>query len=89
MVVSRGAAIMSAAIAGVGAAASAAAGQMLAAAMQAAQIAADAAAAAMSALCGSDPGIPPAMGALMFGAPNVLIGGFPSPKKPHPHEMFI
>jgi YD repeat-containing protein len=89
MVVSRGAAIMSAAIAGVGAAASAAAGQMMQAAMQAAQIAADAAAAAMSALCGSDPGIPPAMGALMFGAPNVLIGGFPCPNLPNPLEMLM
>lgn len=63
----------------VSAGASAAAGAALQAAMQAAQAAADAAALAMSALLGKDPGIPPAMGAVMMGNPMVLIGGFPMP----------
>ncbi len=63
----------------VSAGADAAAGEMLKAAMQAAQAAADAAALAMSALLGKDPGIPPAMGAIMMGNPTVLIGGFPMP----------
>jgi len=63
----------------VGAGAQAAAGAAAAAAMQAAQAAADAVALAMSAFLGKDPGIPPAMGALMFGNPTVLIGGFPLP----------
>jgi len=84
LIVSRGAALMGAAIGAVGAGASAAAGQALAAAMQAAQLAADAAAAALSALLGTDPGIPPAMGALMLGHPTVLIGGFPCPNFPNP-----
>ncbi|HTV17083.1 MAG TPA: DUF6531 domain-containing protein, partial [Polyangiaceae bacterium] len=47
--------------------------------MQAAQAAADAAALAMSALLGKDPGVPPALGAIMLGNPTVLIGGFPLP----------
>jgi RHS repeat-associated protein len=63
----------------VGAGASAAAGEALQASMQAAQAAADAVALAMSALLGKDPGVPPALGALMFGNPTVLIGGFPLP----------
>jgi RHS repeat-associated protein len=63
----------------VGAGASAAAGDALQASMQAAQAAADAAALAMSALLGKDPGIPPALGAVMLGNPTVLIGGFPLP----------
>lgn len=63
----------------VGAGASAAAGEALQASMQAAQAAADAAALAMSALLGKDPGVPPALGAVMLGNPTVLIGGFPLP----------
>lgn len=63
----------------VGAGASATAGEALQASMQAAQAAADAAALAMSALLGKDPGIPPAIGAVMLGNPTVLIGGFPLP----------
>lgn len=63
----------------VGAGAQAAAGAAAAAAMMAAQAAADAVALAMSAFLGKDPGIPPAMGALMRGNPTVLIGGFPVP----------
>lgn len=47
--------------------------------MQAAQAAADAAALALSALLGKDPGVPPALGAVMLGNPTVLIGGFPLP----------
>ena len=84
LLVSRGAAKMAAAVGAVGAAASLAAGQAMQAAMAAAQIAADAAAAALSALLGTDPGVPPAMGALMLGNPTVLIGGFPCPNFPNP-----
>lgn len=62
-----------------GAGASASGGAMAAAAVQAAQAAADAVALAMAAFLGKDPGIPPAMGAIMFGNPTVLIGGFPMP----------
>jgi RHS repeat-associated protein len=54
-----------------------------------AQIAADLAAAAMSALLGKDPGIPPAFGALMMGAPTVLIGGFPCPNLPNPLDALM
>lgn len=49
------------------------------AASAAAQAAADAVAMAMSAFLGKDPGVAPAMGAVMFGNPTVLIGGFPVP----------
>ncbi len=59
--------------------AQAAGGNALAAGMAAAQAAADAAALAMSALLGKDPGLPPAMGAVMLGNPTVLVGGFPMP----------
>ncbi|MDQ2645727.1 MAG: DUF6531 domain-containing protein [Myxococcota bacterium] len=84
LLVSRGAAKMAAAIGAVGVGASLAAGQAMQAAIAAAQIAADAAAAALSALLGTDPGVPPAMGALMLGNPTVLIGGFPCPNFPNP-----
>jgi RHS repeat-associated protein len=84
LLVSRGAAKMAAAMGAVGVGAAAVAGQALSAAIQAAQIAADAAAAALSALLGTDPGVPPAMGALMLGNPTVLIGGFPCPNFPNP-----
>lgn len=63
----------------IGAGASANAGDMANAATQKKQAIADAAALAMSALLGKDPGVPPTMGALMQGAPTVLIGGFPMP----------
>lgn len=50
------------------------------AAMMAAQMAADMAARALSAAMGKDPCVPPgSMGTIIFGAPNVLIGGFPMP----------
>lgn len=64
---------------GLNAATDAAAGAAQKAAMQAVQAAADAVALAMSAFLGKDPGIPPAMGALMVGNPTVLIGGIPMP----------
>jgi RHS repeat-associated protein len=64
---------------GLSAAAQDAGGAAAAAAMAAAQAAADAAALAMSALLGKDPGLPPAMGAVMLGNPLVLVGGFPMP----------
>jgi RHS repeat-associated protein len=82
LAVSRGAALFSAAVGAVGVAADAAGGGAVVGSI--AQIAADLAAAAMSALLGKDPGIPPAMGALMMGAPTVLIGGFPCPNLPDP-----
>ncbi len=82
LAVSRGAALFSAAVGAVGVAAEAAGGGAVVGSI--AQIAADLAAAAMSALLGKDPGIPPAMGALMMGAPTVLIGGFPCPNLPDP-----
>jgi RHS repeat-associated protein len=63
----------------VGAGAAAAAGQAAAASAAAAQAAADAVALAASAFLGKDPGIPPTIGAIMSGVPNVLIGGFPMP----------
>jgi RHS repeat-associated protein len=64
---------------GVSAGAASAGGEALQASMQAAQLAADAVALAMSALLGKDPGVPPALGALLVGNPTVLIGGFPLP----------
>ena len=82
LAVSRGAALFSAAVGAVGVAADAAGGGAVTGSI--AQIAADLAAAAMSALLGKDPGVPPAMGALMMGAPTVLIGGFPCPNLPDP-----
>ena len=62
-----------------GAGAAAAGGNAAQAAGMAAQAAADAAALALGAFLGKDPGIPPGIGALMFGSPTVLIGGFPMP----------
>lgn len=61
------------------AAAATASGQALGAALSAAQVAADAAALALQALVGKDPGIGPGVGAIVFGSPNVLVGGFPCP----------
>ncbi len=87
LAVSRGAAVFSAAVGAVGVIADAVGGGPVMGAV--AQIAADLAAAAMSALLGKDPGIPPAMGALMFGAPNVLIGGFPCPNLPNPLDAVM
>jgi RHS repeat-associated protein len=87
LAVSRGAALFNAAVGAVGVLASAAGGEPIAGAV--AQIAADLAAAAMSALLGKDPGIPPSMGALMLGAPTVLIGGFPCPNLPNPLDALM
>jgi len=87
LAVSRGAALFSAAVGAVGVIADAVGGGPVMGAV--AQIAADLAAAAMSALLGKDPGVPPAMGALMFGAPNVLIGGFPCPNLPNPLDAVM
>lgn len=63
------------------AAAAAAAGQAMSAGVQAAQMAADAVAAAAAMAVGKDPAVPPilGLGVLMYGSPNVMIGGFPCP----------
>ncbi len=70
------------------------AAKALNAAMAAAQLAADLAAAALSKAMGTDPCIPPVMGPpsigmVMFGMPNVLIGGFPMPNLPNPADPII
>lgn len=54
-------------------------GYALSAAMGAAQLAMDAATMAFGMLLGKNPCIGPPVGALLFGMPNVLIGGFPVP----------
>lgn len=61
------------------------------AAMAAAQMAADKAAEALSKTMGTDPaGIPPkAVGAVILGHPNVLIGGFPMVNIPNPAELLL
>jgi RHS repeat-associated protein len=87
LAMSRGAALFSAGVAAVGVAADAVGGGPVMGAV--AQIAADLAAAAMSALLGKDPGIPPSFGALMLGAPTVLIGGFPCPNLPNPLDALM
>jgi uncharacterized Zn-binding protein involved in type VI secretion len=51
--------------------------QVLSAAMGVAQMAADVAAMIITRTMGMDPGIPPSVGAIVIGHPNVLIGGFP------------
>jgi tetratricopeptide (TPR) repeat protein/uncharacterized Zn-binding protein involved in type VI secretion len=62
----------------------------LAAAMGAAQMAADLVAKALTKMMGKDPGIPPgAMGALLPGHFNVLIGGFPMINFPNPIEELL
>jgi len=66
-----------------------AAAQALAASMGAAQMAADAVAAALSSTMGTDPGIPPSMGALTTGHPTVLIGGFPLPDIKNPINKLL
>ncbi|MEO6602094.1 MAG: DUF6531 domain-containing protein, partial [Polyangiaceae bacterium] len=81
------AALFSAGVAALGVAADAVGGGPVMGAI--AQIAADLAAAAMSALLGKDPGVPPAFGALMLGAPTVLIGGFPCPNLPNPLDALM
>lgn len=85
--VSAASALFSAGVAAVGVAADAVGGGPVMGAI--AQIAADLAAAAMSALLGKDPGVPPAFGALMLGAPTVLIGGFPCPNLPNPLDAMM
>lgn len=63
-----------------GTAAEASAGNAMSAAMQAAQTVADAAAEVLKAMVGKDPGIPPTtIGALLLGAPTVMVGGVPMP----------
>jgi uncharacterized Zn-binding protein involved in type VI secretion len=61
----------------------------LAASMGAAQMAADAVAMALSQTMGTDPGIPPSIGALLMGHPTVLIGGFPMVDIPNPINMLL
>ncbi len=61
----------------------------LSAAMGAAQLAADAVAMALSQAMGKDPGLPPSIGALVTGHPNVLIGGFPMIDIPNPINMIL
>ncbi|HEY3595005.1 MAG TPA: DUF6531 domain-containing protein, partial [Polyangiaceae bacterium] len=64
---------------GVGALNTLAAPDAQAMAIAAAQAAVDAVKTAAAALMGKDPGLPPCVGAVMGGVPNVLIGGFPLP----------
>ena len=53
-------------------------------------MAADLAAQALTKMMGKDPGIPPkAVGALILGHPNVLIGGFPMVNIPNPAELLL
>jgi uncharacterized Zn-binding protein involved in type VI secretion len=61
----------------------------LSAAMGLAQIAADVAAMALSRTMGTDPGVPPSVGAIVIGHPNVLIGGFPMINFPNPIEVLL
>ena len=61
----------------------------LAASMGAAQMAADAIAMALSQTMGTDPGIPPSIGALLIGSPTVLIGGFPMIDIPNPVDVLL
>ncbi len=62
----------------------------LSASMNAAQLAADLAAMAMTKTMGTDPAIPPlAMGGIVMGHPNVLIGGFPMINIPNPVDMLL
>ena len=61
----------------------------LAASMGAAQMAADAVAMALAQTMGTDPGIPPSMGALLVGHPTVLIGGFPMIDIPNPVDVLL
>jgi uncharacterized Zn-binding protein involved in type VI secretion len=61
-----------------------AAADALSAGLGAAQAALDAATAVLSEMMGRDLAVPPSMGVLMLGAPNVLIGGFPMPNFPDP-----
>jgi uncharacterized Zn-binding protein involved in type VI secretion len=61
----------------------------MSAAMGAAQMAADAIAMALSQTMGTDPGIPPSIGALLIGQPTVLIGGFPMIDIPNPVDLLL
>jgi uncharacterized Zn-binding protein involved in type VI secretion len=61
----------------------------MSAAMNAAQMTADAVALAITTAMGSDPAVPPIPGALILGAPNVLIGGFPMINFPNPALMLF
>jgi len=61
----------------------------MSAAMNAAQMAADAVALAITTAMGSDPAVPPIPGALVLGASNVLVGGFPMINFPNPALMLL
>jgi uncharacterized Zn-binding protein involved in type VI secretion len=63
----------------------------MAAAMGAAQMAADKAAEALTKTMGTDPAVlpPRALGAIVLGHPNVLIGGFPMVNIPNPAELLL
>ncbi|HKX27676.1 MAG TPA: PAAR domain-containing protein [Blastocatellia bacterium] len=62
---------------------------ILSAAMGAAQMAADIAAMVIARAMGTDPGVPPSIGALVIGHPNVLIGGFPMVNIPNPIDLLL
>ncbi len=63
----------------------------MAAAMAAAQMAADKAAQALSKTMGTDPAVlpPRALGAIVLGHPNVLIGWFPMVNIPNPADLLL
>jgi uncharacterized Zn-binding protein involved in type VI secretion len=64
--------------------------QALSAGMAIAQLAADAVAMAATTAMGTDPAIPPFLpGALLTGAPNVLVAGMPLPNIPDPAQWLM
>lgn len=67
----------------------AAAAAAMAAGIDAAALAVDVAAQAMSAAMGKDMAVPPSMGVMMIGHPNVLVGGFPMPNIPDPVQLLL
>ncbi|WP_394838688.1 PAAR domain-containing protein [Pendulispora rubella] len=67
----------------------AAAAAGMAAAIDAAALAVDVAAQAMSAAMGKDMAVPPSMGMMMIGMPNVLVGGFPMINIPDPVHLLL
>jgi len=69
--------------------AEAAAASAMAAGIDAAALALDTAAAAISAAMGKDMAVPPSMGMMMIGAPNVLVGGFPMVNIPDPVHLLL
>jgi uncharacterized Zn-binding protein involved in type VI secretion len=69
-----------------------AAAKALSAAMNSAQMANDAIRMAIAQLMGKDPGVPPvppSMGNVLMGHPNVLIGGFPMINIPNPVDILL